>query len=249
MQSGKPSFQSRVVVGLAALAAFLLLLSLGFWQLDRAAQKNELYAAYLEKSALAPIDLNNLDLARMAPATDMRWRKGIVQGQYLDSRVFMLDNQIVNGQPGYFVISPFSVDLAGSTIMVNRGWVPAGYYRDVIPDIITPEGSVTLSGTIMLPPVTSVFSLDVPIEEKMAKGISRMQNIDLDVLADIIGQPLLPYILQLDPASPTGYARQWNTPGSGAEKHFGYAFQWFALAAVLLILFITIGVRQQHKHE
>jgi len=247
MQSGKQSFQSRILIGLAALAAFLLLLALGFWQLDRAAQKNELYAAYLEKSALAPIDLNNL--ARTVPEVDMLWRKGAVHGQYSDSRVFILDNQIVNGLPGYFVFSPFSVDLTGSIIVVNRGWVPAGYYRDVIPDIITPEGTVTLSGTIMLPPATSMFSLDVPIEEKMAKGISRMQNIDLDVLADILGQPLLPYVLQLDPASPTGYVRQWNMPGSGAEKHFGYAFQWFALAAALLIIFIRIGVRQQHKHE
>jgi surfeit locus 1 family protein len=247
MQSGKQSFQSRILIGLAALAAFLLLLALGFWQLDRAAQKNELYASYLEKSALAPIDLNNL--VRTAPVADMLWRKGIVHGQYLERRDFILDNQILNGQPGYFVFSPFSVDLGGSAIMVNRGWVPAGYYRDVIPEIVTTEGLVTLSGTIMLPPVSSVFSFDAPIEEKMAKGISRMQNIDLDVLADILGQPLLPYVLQLDPASPTGYARQWNMPGSGAEKHFGYAFQWFALAAALLIIFITIGIRQQHKHE
>jgi len=247
MQSGKQSFQSRVLIGLAALAAFLLLLALGFWQLDRAAQKNELYSAYLEKSALAPIDLNNH--ARTTPAADMLWRKGIVHGQYSEGRVFILDNQIVNGLPGYFVFSPFSVDLTGSTIMINRGWVPAGYYREVAPDIFTTAEPVTLTGTIMLPPVTSVFSFDASIEEKMAKDISRMQNIDLDVLADIVGQALLPYVLQLDPASPTGYARQWNTPGSGAEKHFGYAFQWFALAAALLIIFITIGVRQQQKHE
>jgi surfeit locus 1 family protein len=246
MQSGKQSFQSCILAGLAALV-FMLLLALGFWQLDRAAQKEGLYATYLEKSALAPIDLNNF--VRTVPATEMLWRMGSVRGRYLDSRTFILDNQIVNGLPGYFVFSPFRVDLVGSAIMVNRGWVPAGYYRDVIPDIITPEGPVTLSGTIMLPPVTSMFSFDVPIEENMAKDISRMQNIDLDLLADIIGQPLLPYILQLDPASPTGYARQWNMPGSGAEKHFGYAFQWFALAAVLLIIFIKIGIRQLQKHE
>jgi len=229
------------------LSAFLLLLALGFWQLDRAAQKKELYAAYLEKSALTPIELNKL--VPTEPVAEMLWRKGIVHGQYSYGRDFILDNQMLNGQPGYFVYSPFSVDLAGSTIMVNRGWVPAGYYREVLPDILTAEGSVTLFGTIMLPPITSAFSIDAPIEEKMAKGISRMQNIDLDVLADIVGQPLLPYVLQLEPASPTGFTRQWNMPGSGAEKHFGYAFQWFALAATLLIIFITIGVRQQPKHE
>lgn len=247
MHSAKQSFQSRIFVGLAALSAFLLLLVLGFWQLDRAAQKGELYAGYLEKSVLEAVDLN--EFVGSLSVTDLLWRKAVIQGRYVDSKVYLLDNQIVNGLPGYFVFSPFNLDLAGVTIMVNRGWVPAGYYRDVTPDVLTPEGPLTLSGIITLPPATSVFSFDAPLEEKMAKDISRMQYIDLDVLAAIIGQPLLPYIIQLDPASPTGYTRQWNMPGSGAEKHFGYAFQWFALAAVLLIIFITIGVRRQQKHE
>ena len=37
------------------------------------------------------------------------------------------------------------------------------------------------------------------------------------------------------PAYRDGLARDWNQPGVSVDRHYGYAFQWFALALAALV--------------
>ena len=52
-----------------------------------------------------------------------------------------------------------------------------------------------------------------------------------------IGASLLDVsVLQLAPAEP-GLQRDWLRVNTGIDKHYGYAFQWFALCGLLVILY------------
>jgi surfeit locus 1 family protein len=48
----------------------------------------------------------------------------------------------------------------------------------------------------------------------------------------------------LDPAEPDGYARHWAPPGFPPIRHIGYAVQWFALAAALLVIYLIMNIKR-----
>lgn len=221
-----------------------MLLALGFWQLDRAGDKAALQAESLRRSGLQPVDLNR-DLALRDKRSAMLGRRIILMGRYTGNKVFLLDNQVVNGAAGYLVFAPFSV--AGATVLVNRGWVPAGPYRDRIPDIGNPAGELTLDGTAYLPGAPLLLG-EAPAEA-LSEHISRVQVIDLEELEDGLGRDLLPYAVRLAPGTPTAYRDVWRDPGTGRERHLGYAFQWFALAGALVIIYLYYGFVRRKQHE
>jgi surfeit locus 1 family protein len=247
MQTGRWTFQPGVVPTLATLALFPLLLALGFWQLERADQKQQMFDAYVARTGLSPIDLNQ-EISLREAGDAMLWRQCVVSGHYTGGEVFLLDNQVLKGVPGYFVFTPFVIDGTDTWIMVNRGWVPAGNYRDELPEVLTPEGSVVVNGAIHPFPAATML-LGGETAEQVGPGISRMQTMDPGVLEDTLNHKLLPYVILLAASSPTGYVREWPVPGSGMERHMGYAFQWFALAAVLMIIFLSVNLRTGQSNE
>jgi surfeit locus 1 family protein len=73
-----------------------------------------------------------------------------------------------------------------------------------------------------------------------ASGAIR-QNLDLAGYAAEVGRPLRPLsVVQEDgPLTPAdGLAREWPRPAADVQKHHGYAFQWFALATLILGLYV-----------
>src|SRR5690554_3100101 len=88
---------------LAAFTALLLpvLASLGFWQLEREAEKRELQNLYTNRQQQAPVELNQLDLG-----DDLQYRQVSVSGSWDNEHVFLLDNRIYQGQPGFEVLVP-----------------------------------------------------------------------------------------------------------------------------------------------
>jgi len=224
---------------LATFAVFPVLLALGFWQLDRADQKREVSSRQLERGALAPLVLN--DRAVLGDDTaGILWRRGIARGKYAVDRIFLLDNQVHNSRPGYHVYTPFLISGVEKWVMVNRGWVPAEKYRDQVPVVDTPAENVTVNGRI-LPVQQPGLVLDDGVEELMTKRISRLQSLRLGRLETALGHELLPFVLRLEPSSPGGFIREWPVPGPGAERHLGYAFQWFSLSAALLIIYVVVN--------
>lgn len=244
MQIGVWSFQPGLVPTLAVLATLPLLLTLGFWQIDRADQKQALFDSYEHRYSLEPVDLNR-ETSFWKNTDEMLWRRCVVSGKYADSSHFLLDNQVLNGRAGYFIFAPFQIDQTDTWVLVNRGWIPAGDYRDSLPDIDMPRNQVPIKGIAKHPQTAGILLSEHQTEEHMGNGIIRMQNIDLNEIEKIIGHALLPYVIRLETGSPTAYTTTWPRPGSGMEKHLGYAFQWFALAAVLLVLYIYTNTRRR----
>ena len=77
----------------------------------------------------------------------------------------------------------------------------------------------------------------------------RIQQIELDkfsaLISPLIDKPLLPFVIYVDQKETLGYKKNWHPMVMPAEKHFGYAFQWAALAIAWLILMIFFRMKTQ----
>jgi len=217
-----------------------LLAALGFWQLDRAAEKEALHRDFLARSAGAPLDLN-AERARRADATALQFRRVSLRGQFL-AATFLLDNQVYQGDAGYDVYTPFRLD-DDAVVLVNRGWIAVGPDRGAAPPIVTPTDTLELGG-LARPPVVAPLVLRDTTPELLAPGLFRVQRIEIPAIASAHRWPLLPYEIRLDPQAPAGFARDWPLPGSGRERHQGYALQWFAMAAVVVVLYVYFNLRR-----
>lgn len=250
MQTAKWSFNPGLVPTFVSLVMFPLLLSLGFWQLDRAAQKQAIFDEYVNRAGLEPVDWNK-EVSKPLSGEAVLWRRAIVRGHYADGDVFLLDNQILKGSAGYLVYSPLRIEGTNIRVIINRGWVAGGEYRDKVPQIDRPTDLVTLTGlaTDYPPSPGIIIGGDDQNLQMMAPGISRMQVISDSLLKKILGYPLLPNVIMLDASAPTGFIREWSQPGSGRETHLGYAFQWFTLAAALAVIYISVNLRRRASNE
>jgi surfeit locus 1 family protein len=223
----------ELIVIVAALAGVALTARMGFWQLDRAAQKLDHQESLETRSALPPLDAPSLARDRDGAAAQQH-RKVSVSGRWLADRTVFLDNRPMEGKTGFIVVTPLALD-GGQAVLVQRGWLPRNFAdRTALPQVETTTGPVTVRGTVALnPPRLFEFSAT-------ASGPIR-QNLDVSSFARESGLELLPlFVVQQDgPGSPAdGLLRRWPAPATDVQKHYGYAFQWFALAAVITVLYV-----------
>ena len=245
MQSGSWNFRPTLWPSLATLISFPLLLSLGFWQLDRAAEKEQVMEKFKANFNGIPIDLNS-NPSDLNDPTFMQWRKIKVTGNFESTHQFLLDNQPMNFKTGYLVFTPFKLKNESTRVLINRGWVAANPDRNILPEINLSEENLTISGTAKKPPFSGV-ALSEDLSENLKNNLIRIQQVDLEKVESKTGQTFLPYIVRLDKEDPQGYQSDWVLPGSGAEKHYGYAFQWFAMAAALIIIYFVVNFKRKRN--
>lgn len=219
------------IVALAAAIGVAAGVALGGWQLSRAAQKNALHAA-LERHRQLPA-LSGQELAVAGNPGALAWRPVRLQGRWVAEHTVFLDNRQMQGRPGFDVLTPLRIDGTPAVVVVQRGWVPRNFLdRGKLPAIDTPAGVVQVQGLIA-PPPPKLYAF------AGAESGAIRQNLDLAEFRARTGLPLLTAlsVRQAGPAS-GGLLRDWAQPGSGVEKHYGYAFQWFALSALIAILYV-----------
>lgn len=226
-----------VVVLLAAFAGAAVTARLGAWQLDRAAQKNAWHEARLRQARLPPLAL--AELARDTGAVPAQLhRRVLLSGQWLAARTIYLENRQMNGRPGFYVVTPLRLD-DGGALLVQRGWLPRDprdRTRIVLP--APPAGRVQVEGLVAAG-MPRLFDFD-----GAASGPIR-QNLDLAAFARETGLALRPLaVVQEEGTTPVadGLLRQWPAPAADVQKHYGYAFQWFALCALIIGLYAWFQV-------
>lgn len=241
MRFGRYEFKPGLWPSLATLLIFPLLLSLGFWQLDRAAEKAELQAVYDARYHSQPLQLNTV--AALDDAQGLHWRPVEFSGEY-ESWTYLLDNQVRDQRPGYTVFTVMQLGGTDKALLVDRGWVAGSVDRSQIPVIKVPNETLDLRGRILPLPATGLM-LGEHIIEPVGAARYRVQRIDIDELQQHSGKPLLPYVVRLAEAEPGTYRIDAVAPGTGRERHQGYAFQWFALSATLLAIYFFVNFRRR----
>ena len=219
-------FATVLSVGVAA--------RLGLWQLDRAAQKEALQAAQQARSGLPPLDAGGL--ARSVEAAAPQHHRPVrLQGPWLGERTVYLDNRQMKGRPGFYVVTPLRLHGGGDAVLVQRGWVPRDMQeRTRVPPVVTPTGVVEVLGRIA-PPPSRLYEF-----AGQETGPIR-QNLDVVEFAREAAVSLRPVsVLQTDSPGTAGdgLLREWPQPAADVHKHYGYAFQWFALGALMTGLYV-----------
>jgi len=233
MSIGEFAFRSALLPTVVALALLTLLMALGFWQLDRARQKEAIQAAFQANLKGAPVDLRELDVAD----AEHRFRRVEIVGEFDAGHQILLDNQIVDGQPGVHVYTPLRIAGTDEAILVNRGWIPLSPVQQELPPLSAPTGVQRLSGRLAQP-ANPGLQLGEPVLDTWP---ARIPYLDYQQVSRALPYALLPAVVLLNPSAENGFQRRWQPTfgGIGPERHQGYAVQWFALALTLLVLYLT----------
>lgn len=216
---------------LLAAAACAAGIALGNWQARRAEEKRALGARLEQEMRSAPAELP----AGVVNAAQFVLKHVAASGHFVPEHTVYLDNKLRRGRPGYEVVTPLRLN--GISVLVNRGWVPAGSSRDALPEVPTPPGRVRIAGLALerLPRV---------LEAGRAAGAKVRQNLDVDAFAQETGLQLQPIVIEQHSALADGLARDWPRPDAGIEKHEVYSLQWYSLAGLALVLFIVLSFRR-----
>lgn len=221
-----------------------LLLNLGAWQLRRAHAKEAMLAAHAVSAKAEAADL----VAHLWAGGDGESLRGEgvrLTGHFMNDRVLLQDSQVLKGQVGYHVWTPLVTRVG--LILVNRGWIAPGESRDVLPEFETPDGMVTLKGQWRsLPRPGLRLAEDVCDAGFANENWPRVvQYPRREALKCLLGAPVKDGIVLLAADQPHGFARDWTAEVMPPAKHYGYAFQWFALALALSVIFIAVNTRRE----
>ena len=253
MRIGSRQFSPK----LWAIALYVVVLScmlwLGQWQLNRAALKVSFQEAASQAQQALASPINSLDDLIGAASI---YKRVLVEGSYDPTRQFLWDNRTKNGIAGFEVISPVKM-ASGEWVLINRGWVAPGASRSQLPDVQLPADAIaqplSIEGLLSRP--SKGFSSGDAVET--SDGWPRiLQFFDYESLSDILGGPVLPVVVQVQSvngagadvtvyqARPEWLEANWEPAASGPAKHYSYAFQWFAMAFALSIIFIVVNTRK-----
>jgi surfeit locus 1 family protein len=216
------------------IAAVLVMVRLGFWQLDRLAQRKAFNARVEAQLAEPPLELTNQNLD--LDFFNMEYRSAVVTGEYDHERQVVLRNQDWQGRLGVHILTPLMISGGEKAFLVDRGWVP---FEDFIGETLSQydnTGLVEVEGVLRR-------SQSKPLIGGRADQVPGPDDGQLDVwywinIKDISGQipyELLPVYLVSSPdriEDQLPYRSQEELDLSEGS-HLGYAFQWFTFAAIL----------------
>ena len=226
------------LITIAAGLALLATISLGRWQLGRAAQKEGLQAAIASTGGQPRLD--NRSLAALPDARLALHRAVNLRGIWAADRTVFLDNRQMNAKPGLYVFTPLLLEGSRQVVLVQRGWVARNFMdRTSVPAIATPSGVVEVEGRIA-PPPSKLYELGKP-----EAGLIR-QNLDLAQFKTESGLALLDVTVQQSGAASEGLLREWPVASAGSAKNYGYAFQWFGLSALIAFLYVWFQIGKRY---
>lgn len=224
----------QTVVTVLLLPSFI---ALGVWQMHRAAEKKQLFAAEAAAEQAAPQLLD-------AASTGKPSLHAQAQGRYDTHHLFLLDNRVRDGRVGYFLLAPLQLGGAGpntKAVLVNLGWVSQGESRQKLPNVSVPETPQTVTG-LALTPDAPPFHLTN--RQEFASGWPKVvQSAQPGQLEKALGYSLLPVVLYPD-GSEVAKDRNRSMQAFGPSRHYGYAAQWFGFAAILVGIYLWHGFKR-----
>ncbi|MFM8610391.1 MAG: SURF1 family protein [Burkholderiaceae bacterium] len=233
----------RWLILLAALATAAATASLGLWQLSRAAQKRDINDR-IEQQRQRPA-LDNRAYAELRNPLAEVHRPARLAGQWVPEHTVFLDNRSMQGRSGFHVLTPLALEAPASGLLwVQRGWAPRDLVQpDKLPPVDTPTGRVEVIGRLAATP-SRMLELQSPSAAAPGKtadgsGSSPIRhNLDVESHARTHGLDVRSGVLLETGAASQGLRRDWPEIASGVDKHYGYAFQWFGLSALVVILYV-----------
>ncbi|MCI0668023.1 MAG: SURF1 family protein [Methylococcaceae bacterium] len=219
-------WKAALTIGLA----FAVLLALGFWQLDRAAEKRDRQKTIEARLSAEPVAIEDL-LHKSTESLD--FQRVYLKGTYLAERSIFVADKFHRGQRGYEVFTPFKLESANQLVIVSRGWTALGSGRNELPKLDTPCGELHLTGAIHVARGHPFF-IDQAVRDETWP--LRLNQFSMEKIGRLFPNPVFPHVVRLDEAMPGVLHRYWPLPDMRAERSTSYAIQWFAMALLLSLL-------------
>ena len=233
-------FRPKWWAAILAIVFAAITIRLGHWQGERATYKQTQQAQLDAAVNGAPITSRQL-FGTNEPGITLRYRKISLSGSFDENALFFVDNRIHDGKAGYALLQVLrtSVDGAPSrNVLVDRGWVLAPADHAKLPQVQTPAGEIRIDAQVNLPPSRN------PGTVTNATAGNRLNYVQIDELSKQVGVKLEPYILeQIGGPGFTGAVRA--APGANYQKNLAYQVQWYAFAALAVIIFFVLSFRKQ----
>ncbi|CCE99796.1 conserved hypothetical protein (plasmid) [Sinorhizobium fredii HH103] len=232
-----PPPRSRLSLAILSVIGLLLvagLLALGTWQVKRLSWKLDLIARVEERIHAAPVPpLSHSDWANVGAARD-EYRRVRVRGRFLNDKETLVYAATELGA-GYWVMTPLALN-DGTTVLVNRGFVPAEKRAPATrsPGRIT--GDTTVTGLMRMDePEASLLRSNKPREE-------RWYSRDVGAIAAARGlSGVAPYFIDADATpNPGGLPAGGLTRVAFSNNHLVYAVTWYCLAAMTAAMLVFL---------
>ncbi|BBB23739.1 conserved hypothetical protein [Isorropodon fossajaponicum endosymbiont JTNG4] len=209
------------------------LASLGFWQLERADEKRAIEHGIILAQQSPAQSVTSVD-----ELLNKEHYQVLLKGHYDTNKQFIYDNQIVKGNAGYYVLTPFVLS-DKTAILVNRGFVPWYGKREQLTDIKL-DNLPRIIKVELIKPVERIRLKQQPIKLNFPILI---QSLNLDELSTVSDYQIIAMLARLDVKSSDGFFRQWQPFYGSVDKHLGYALQWFLMALALGIIALKLLIK------
>ncbi len=240
---GSKLFAPSLMPTLAFILLLPILISLAFWQLDRAQEKRDLQANLLEKSQQIEVSLEQ------AMASDNPDQTSVITfGKPLSQEFLVIDNQKQGRQLGYEILGFYQPENYPRPILVSRGWLARKDFYQKVPEISEFSDSVIKGNLYFSKGANQVVASNAVWEQfdnSYLIGQFDMQTIKEKSLE--LGYDVAPFVLRQKSEPDSAFVRHWPLIASPPAKHTAYALQWFAMALALVIIFIVVNLKKRHK--
>ena len=225
---------------LLTLIVVTVLIGLAVWQWQRAVYKETLIQRLAQLQQAGAIPAQQLQGLTADVADGARLAE---PAHWLAPYVWLLDNQVLQGQVGYDVIVPMQLDATHEILLTNLGWVAAPMSRTQLPTINLPI-QFNLQGVLRTH--FSAIKLGKNIEEN-GRWPMRIQRIDIKELSAILPRSLYSGMIYQQQHSP--YIIHYQPVVMTAERHRAYALQWGLLAVAVVIVALAAGFKKEPLKE
>lgn len=217
-----------VLLALIVAGTTYTFVSLGFWQLDRLAERRLDNTIAEQRASQEPVPIDSVMSVDdpIGPAGEENaFRAVTITGHFDPSHEVLVRSQTFKGTAGFHVITPF-VDQAGHAVLVNQGWIPLS---EDTPPFTTDEGAdQTIAVTLQPSEPRRGFGPTEPEGQ-----LERINRVDIARLGEQMPYPLYPvYAIAYAEPDPSHLPVSVPFPELDEGPHLVYAIQWFAFAMI-----------------
>ncbi len=227
-------FQAGLWPSVATVAVIGLLVSLGNWQVSRAAEKRQLQNRFDDMGGQPVIAVPS---SRLKPG-EILFRKVEAAGTFVPEHLIYLDNKIYRGAAGYHVVMPLKIGDGPMHVLVNRGWIPAGTDRGKLPAVATPHDSIRIEGIAVVPTRKILELSPQTVQGKV------WENLVIERYEQHVPIQIQPIVIEQTSDARDGLVRDWGRPDAGVDKHQARALTWYMLALTVAIIYVVVNVRR-----
>lgn len=227
----KPPIIPTIIV----LFFVILMTNLGFWQIRRAHEKEQMLQLLADDHMTA---ITKKSQIKSLP----RYANIKLKGHYLNTSQLLLDNQVDKGVLGYHVFTPFMIDDLNLYLMVNRGWIAKSAMDSELLNVSSDQ--IQIAGKLNTAPQVGIQLGEIELDKNQPQQV--MTYFDKEKVLSFLHETLCQSlncvvsqkILWLQKDQVNGFKRDWNPVVMLPAKHIAYAVQWFGMTVVLIIIFI-----------